>query len=177
MTTQRRDGRSSGGRRGDWLTSAGGVVYRPLGDGHEILLCHRREPVLWCLPKGTPNEGEAILATALREVQEETGYQAKIVGKLGVIRYFFYGGPNHRRLNKQVYHYLMVPMAGDTALHDHEFDEVHWVPIEEAIATMSYSNEIDVVRKAADVLAGKAPLEPLTRRRSGRRPARAQART
>lgn len=169
------DGTRAGGtRRSEWLTSAGGVVYRPSGDTYEILLCYRREPLLWCLPKGTPNEGENIRQTAVREVQEETGYQTRIVGKLGVIRYFFYGGPNHTRLNKQVYHYLMEPVSGDTSLHDHEFDDVVWVPIEEAMSRMTYANEVEIVRKAAQVLAGKITLPPLGRRRRSRRqPARA----
>jgi len=164
------DGPRDAGRRGDWLTSAGGVVYRPAGDTHEILLCLRRKPLLWCLPKGTPNEGEAIRETALREVQEETGYQARILGKLGVIRYFFYGGPNHTRLNKQVYHYLMEPVAGDTSLHDHEFDEVLWVPIAEAVTRMTYANEVEMVRKAIEVLAGRITLHPGNTRRRRRRP-------
>ena len=153
--------RPNGGQRGDWLTSAGGVVYRSVGQTWEILLCCRHEPLLWCLPKGTPDPGEPIQQTALREVQEETGFSARIVGKLGVIRYFFYGGPNHTRLNKQVFHYLMEPTGGDASLHDHEFDEVRWVPIDEAMTLMTYTNEVQMVRKAADVLAGKIKVRRL----------------
>ncbi len=164
-------GPARNGSRGDWLTSAGGVVYRPVETGHEILLCCRREPLLWCLPKGTPNPGEPIRETALREVQEETGHSAKIVGKLGVIRYFFYGGPNHSRLNKQVYHYLMEPTGGDTSLHDHEFDDVAWVHIDDAMAKMTYTNEAEMVRKAIEVLSGRMLLPPLDQPRRARRPA------
>ena len=70
-------------------TSAGGVVYRIRDGQMEVLLCGRKEPLLWCLPKGTPDPGEGIRATAVREVQEETGVSVIIQGKLGSVHYFF----------------------------------------------------------------------------------------
>lgn len=37
---------------------------------------------IWTFPKGRPNLGEAAEDAALREVKEETGYSARITGKL-----------------------------------------------------------------------------------------------
>jgi 8-oxo-dGTP pyrophosphatase MutT (NUDIX family) len=37
---------------------------------------------IWTFPKGRPDPGETAEDAALREVKEETGYSAKITGKL-----------------------------------------------------------------------------------------------
>jgi ADP-ribose pyrophosphatase YjhB (NUDIX family) len=61
------------------LVSSGGVVYRRGQAGSlEVALCGRLQSRTWSLPKGTPEEGETIQQTALREVQEETGLEVSI---------------------------------------------------------------------------------------------------
>jgi len=154
MVTRRRQ------QRYERHVSAGGVVFRRDGEGIAILLCGRRDPRLWCLPKGTPDAGEAVRDTALREVREETGVTPVILGKLGSIRYFFTRVQDNTRCDKTVHHYLMEPMDGDPALHDHEFDEVRWFPAAEALGVMTYLNEVNVLRRAIDVLEGRAALVP-----------------
>ena len=131
--------------------SAGGVVFRRGRDELvEIALCGRIGPTLWSLPKGTPIIGESIEQTALREVQEETGLEVRIVQSLGYIEYWFTRGGvrNHKR----VYHFLMVPMGGELDLHDTEFDVVEWFPEPEAIRVLSYANEVEVVHRAMRVV-------------------------
>ena len=56
-------------------TSAGGVVYRTAPARTEVALVHRLKPALWALPKGTPQAGETLEETALRETREETGLE------------------------------------------------------------------------------------------------------
>ncbi len=113
-------------------TSAGGVVHRPV-DGHrEILLVHRRTPRLWALPKGTPDVGETIVETALREVREETGIAVEAEDPLGAITYFFVR--ERTRFHKMVHFFLMRPVGGSIEEHDHEFDEVRWFQLEEGAA-------------------------------------------
>ncbi len=148
-------------------TSAGGVVYRLREGELEVLLCGRKEPLLWALPKGTPNPGERIRETALREVNEETGLEVEIVSKLGSIRYFFMRIQDNTRCDKTVHHYLMAPSGGDLSLHDHEFDEVQWFPVEEAIALMNYPNEINMVKRAQEVLGGQHSAGAATGKRGG----------
>lgn len=145
-------------------TSAGGVVYRLVDGGMEILLCGRHHPKLWCLPKGTPDDGEEVHETALREVREETGVVAEIKGRLGSIRYFFIRTQDNTRCDKTVHHYLMRPVGGDPSLHDNEFDEVRWLPVAEALELMSYPNETKMVHKAVDVVEGRVRLGKRRRR-------------
>jgi 8-oxo-dGTP pyrophosphatase MutT (NUDIX family) len=135
-------------------TSAGGVVHRSAEGVTEILLVHRRRPVLWALPKGTPNAGETLAETALREVREETGVQVEIEDPLGEIIYFFVR--DRIRFRKTVHFFLMRPVGGSIDEHDHEFDEVRWTAIDEALRLMNYATEREVVERAADRLAGAA---------------------
>lgn len=128
------------------------MVYRPGREGIEVVLCGRTREELWALPKGTPEDGEEIEHTALREVREETGLQVDILGNVGTIRYRF-TGPDGTRYDKRVVHHLMVPTGGSLAHHDGEYDDVRWVPVEEALRLMTYPNERDIVRRAARLIA------------------------
>lgn len=131
-------------------TSAGGVVHRSV-EGHvQVVLVHRRAPVLWALPKGTPDSGETIEETALRETREETGLQVKIERPLRAIRYYFVRGST--RFHKTVHFFLMRAVGGSTEAHDAEFDEVRWVSVEEAGALLNHATERSVVEEAAAAL-------------------------
>ena len=93
------------------MTSAvacGGVVYRLREGVVELALCGRRTG-LWALPKGTPDAGETLEQTALREVQEETGLEVEIEAPLGHIEYWF--TLPGERVPKRVYFYLMAPLG------------------------------------------------------------------
>lgn len=133
------------------LVSAGGVVYRKFNDHLEIVLCGLRSSSLWALPKGTPEEGESLEQTALREVREETGLDVDIQASLGTIEYWFSGGQNGTRYHKTVHFYLMVPTGGDFSRHDPEFDEVRWYPEHTVLNTMTYRDEINLVEKAIGI--------------------------
>ena len=132
-------------------TSAGGVVHRVADGRLQIALVHRREPRLWALPKGTPNAGETIEETAVRETREESGLEVRVEAPISAITYFFVRG--RTRFHKTVHFFLMEPIGGDLALHDHEFDEVRWVDLEEALRLMSHATERSVVEAAVELLA------------------------
>jgi 8-oxo-dGTP pyrophosphatase MutT (NUDIX family) len=135
-------------------TSAGGVVHRTFDGRLELALVHRRSPVLWALPKGTPDAGETLEETALRETREETGLEVEIERQLRSIRYFFVRGST--RFHKTVHFYLMRAYGGSTDAHDAEFDEVRWVELDEALALLSHATERAVVEEAAVLVRGGA---------------------
>jgi 8-oxo-dGTP pyrophosphatase MutT (NUDIX family) len=132
--------------------SAGGVVYRRGAEGIEVVLCGRTVDGVWGLPKGTPNPGESLEEAAVREVSEETGLQVAIERKIDTVEYWF--AREGVRYHKFVHHYLMVPIGGRTEDHDWEYDRVEWFPAEQATKTLSYRNEVEVVRKAMVLLEG-----------------------
>jgi 8-oxo-dGTP pyrophosphatase MutT (NUDIX family) len=144
--------------RTERVFSAGGVVFRRDGADREVLLCGRSADGLWCLPKGTPERGESMEETALREVREETGIEVETTGMVGDIRYWFSRPQEGVRYYKTVRHFLFRPVGGDLSLHDHEFDDVRWFPIQEALRLMTYRNEGRILRQAVE-MADAHPAE------------------
>ena len=140
------------------LVSSGGVVYRRgQGEWVEVAVCGRLQSGTWSLPKGTPEEGETIAQTALREVQEETGLEVAIEAELGHIEYWFSRSQEATRFHKRVYFYLMSTHGGSMDLHDPEFDVVKWVSIDEAARTLTHANEAQVIDRAIQALAQRSP--------------------
>lgn len=137
--------------------SCGGIVIRHATEGLEICLGKRkreRDGASWTLPKGTPSDHESIEQTALREVAEETGLDVRIAAPVGAIEYFF--TQSGTRIHKTVHFFLMEAVGGSLADHDREFDEVRWVPINEARRLLTYPTERDVVEQALSVAGVEA---------------------
>lgn len=88
--------------------------------------------------------------TAEREVREETGLVVQRGERLGTIDYWFTA--SGIRFHKVVHHWLMQPIGGDTADHDHEFDEVRWVPGERARRMLKYRDEKRILDEALRLL-------------------------
>ena len=133
--------------------SAGGIVYRVTEAGPDFAICGRDSDGVWGLPKGTPNPGETLEETAVREVEEETGLKVRIVDKIGVIEYWF--SREGVRYHKWVHYYLMEAIGGDTSAHDLEYDRVGWFPAEIALKKLTFKNEVEVTQKALALLEKK----------------------
>ena len=139
--------------------SAGGVLVRRLR-GQWVFAAIRpagKEPGVWALPKGLIGRGERPEETALREVAEETGAHARLVGKLGDVRYVYtWGG---ERIFKVVSFYLLRYSRG--RLGDlppataHEVAEVRWLPLEQGPKLLAYKGEREMAERAlASVRSG-----------------------
>ncbi|MGE0227394.1 MAG: NUDIX hydrolase [Dehalococcoidia bacterium] len=135
--------------------SAGGVVYRRAGSRIDIVLVARPQQELWALPKGTPEPGENVEETAIREVAEETGLEVRVEREIGAIEYWYAIASEHVRVHKIVRHFLMTAVGGDVSRHDHEYDVVEWIEIQEAMARMSYRNECTIVERAEALIRGQ----------------------
>lgn len=116
----------------------------------QVALVGRRSTGIWALPKGTPRAGETIEQVAVREVQEETGLEVRLVGYVGNISYSFIH--DQVRFHKQVRHFLFEAVGGDMALHDHEYDLVEWFSFPEAARHLTYQNEVNILYQAEEVL-------------------------
>ena len=142
-------------RRFERLVSAGGVVYGLVDGDIKTVLCGRGEPLRWSLPKGTPDQGESLEETALREVREETGLEVAIEAPIGTINYWFMSPGNRVNCNKTVHFYLMAQKGGSTEQHDPEFDEVMWFSSQDALKGLTYDNEARVLEKALAMIMEK----------------------
>ncbi len=140
--------------------SAGGVVVRRLR-GRWMLAAIRpggKAEGTWALPKGLIGRGERAEATALREVEEETGVRGESLGKLGDVRYVYtWAG---ERVFKVVSFYLVRYAGG--RLGDlrpelaHEVAEARWLPLDEAPSLLAYKGEREMAEKALVRIAGEA---------------------
>lgn len=130
--------------------AAGGVVLRGPADGLEVVLTGRDSDRTWVFPKGTPEAGESIEETALREVGEETGLEVEIVRPIGQIDYWF--AVPGQRVHKIVHFFLMRSVGGDVSRHDHEYDEVRWVGADEARRLLTYDTYREMLERAIHAL-------------------------
>ena len=142
--------------------SAGGVVYRSLGERPEVCLIATQGGKTWQLPKGLIERGEAPEAAALREVAEETGLQGELVQRLDRIEYWYvadYSG-ERERIHKLVYFFLFRYTGGSTEAHDEEVDDARWFRLAEARERLSFENERRVLELAAAAIAGQSAYPP-----------------
>ncbi len=116
----------------------------------EVALVGRKHAGIWALPKGTPQAGETIEQVAIREAQEETGLQVRLIAYIGSISYSFVR--DQIRYHKQVRHFLLEAIGGDTSLHDHEYDLVAWFALPEACRRLTYQNEVNILYQAEETL-------------------------
>ncbi len=134
-------------------TSAGGVVVRAGPDGPEILLASRRTrrgELVWGLPKGMVEEGEAPQDAALREVREETGYNARIREPLDDVPYWFVW--DGARVKKTVHFFLMDDSGEEPGERDREMEEIRWFPAAEAPDIAGFDSEKRLLRGVAEGL-------------------------
>jgi 8-oxo-dGTP diphosphatase len=120
----------------------GGVVVNPSG---LVLL---REPAghykgdVWTFPKGKPEAGESPDQTAVREVLEETGYQAEVVAKIP-------GTFDGSRTSNE--YFLMTPVE-DTKQFDGETQAIRWASREEARGLIRLNQKVRRRRRDLRVL-------------------------
>jgi 8-oxo-dGTP pyrophosphatase MutT (NUDIX family) len=112
---------------------------------------------VWALPKGLIGSGEGAEATALREVEEETGIRGRSLGKLGDVRYVYtWAG---ERVFKVVSFYLVRYAGGRLGEIPpelaHEVAESRWLPLDEAARLLAYRGEREMAEKALVRMAGE----------------------
>ena len=114
--------------------------------GDAVLLIRRGTPPRqgeWSLPGGRIEPGERLAEAALRELREETGVEAELIGLIDVVDGLF---PEAGR------HYVLIdyaaiwtggePVAGDDAA------EATFFPLEEALQRVDWSETRRIIRQA-----------------------------
>jgi 8-oxo-dGTP diphosphatase len=134
--------------------AAGGLVERVMPDGVKLVIVRRTRYGDWVLPKGKPDGDETLEQTALREVKEETGCEARIVGGSYTIEY------NVRRVRKVVTFYQMAFVADGFDVDPWEIAQVMWMSPSEALARLTYNTEREIVRSAYPPAAVGAASTP-----------------
>ena len=119
--------------------------------GDEVLLIRRgRPPRLgeWSLPGGRIEPGERAVDAALRELREETGIEAEIVGLVDVVDGLFPEAGVHYVLIDYAARWISgEPVAGDDAA------DARFVPLAEAEALVAWDETRRIIRAARDMMA------------------------
>jgi len=108
------------------VTWVGVVAGCLLTKDEKFLLVQEKQPKAygkWNLPAGHVDRGEAIEAAAIRETQEEAGYQVKLIKEVGLY---------HESAQKPVVHIFSADIIGDE-LHfpSDELLDAKWLTFEE----------------------------------------------
>jgi 8-oxo-dGTP pyrophosphatase MutT (NUDIX family) len=124
------------------IQAAGGLVTREAPDGQELILVHRKKYNDWSLPKGKVEPDEQPVHAAIREVREETGCEVEAEGFAGETRYEVRGVP------KIVQFWRMRLVRQERLEENDEIARAIWLPVQEAIAQMTYEAERELVARS-----------------------------
>lgn len=135
--------------------SAGGVVYKIEDNSIFILVSQHSFHHGWVFPKGLIGDkehlkGEEKIDTAVREVKEETGAEGEIVQELTPVTYWYVMDGEKRK--KTVYYFIMKYTGGDISQHDHEMENVEWLPIDQVMDRLTYKSDKDVFIEARPII-------------------------
>jgi 8-oxo-dGTP diphosphatase len=117
------------------VRAAGGVVWRERSGLATLAVIHRPHRGDWSLPKGKLRPGESWQAAALREIEEETGWEARIVGFAGARLLL------DRNVPKLVVYWHMQALRAGVLDEDGEVDEVAWLSPAEALARLDHPSD------------------------------------
>ncbi|HTU93170.1 MAG TPA: NUDIX hydrolase [Gemmataceae bacterium] len=117
----------------DVVLHPGAVAILPLVDAEHVCLLRNQRvavnEVLWEIPAGTLEPGEAIEAAAVRELAEETGYQAKHWRK--VLEFY----PSPGVLSERTHLFVASELTAGTMRPEADEElEPHVVPWRQALA-------------------------------------------
>ena len=132
-----------------YVTSAGGVVFH----GRRVLILKKMNGD-WVLPKGKVEPKESPEHAAAREVSEETGVTAQILGYVDETGYRFRNIWSQQELIiKRVHWYAMVALTTEIVpLEEEGFIEGRFVDVSEIDHFLRYGDEREMVRKGKAVL-------------------------
>jgi 8-oxo-dGTP pyrophosphatase MutT (NUDIX family) len=143
----------------NWEYSAGGVVFKKEGKKTLWLIIQPEGTERWQLPKGKIEEGEKSEPTALREVKEEGGVEARVMADLGKVVYFY--NWEKEKIGKHVRFFLMEYVGGNPKDHDSEVEKAEFFEFNEAFKKLTFKNSKEVLEKAKKILGEKEKQQSL----------------
>ena len=129
------------------VRAAGAVLWRQVdgeggdgGSGVEVAVVHRPHHRDWSLPKGKVDAGETRAATAVRELEEETGFRAVLGRHLATVHYPVRG-------ERKAVDFWDARADGGAFVANGETDALRWLDPAEAAALLTYPTDRDVLER------------------------------
>lgn len=152
-----RESWSNGGMA--FVRLAGGILWREGAAGPRLAVIHRPRQADWSLPKGRVDGGESWEEAALREVEEETGCEARITSFAGATSYV------QRRTPRLVLYWHMALVGEERFEANKEVDKLVWLAPADALARLDHETERRLLQRS----------RPPSEERPAPRPSGAQA--
>ena len=130
--------------------SAGGIVFDKRDGQIFIIVTQHSQHHGWVFPKGLIDKGEDKKSTALREVEEEAGVEAKIIQELSSTEYLYqFQGT---KIKKKVIYFLMEYISGDIGDHDWEMEDAQWILVDKVYEKLSFKSDKEVFQEAKKLI-------------------------
>lgn len=120
------------------------VVYRD----DEVLLVERAKPPIrnrWSIPGGAQEIGETVREAASRELMEETGLEADVIGLIDVV-----DGITRDQASRVQFHYTLVDFAAEwrsgEAVAADDVAAVRWVSLVDLGALGLWTETLRIIR-------------------------------
>lgn len=126
--------------------SAGGLVVKD----NKILIVKvetLKKEIVWTFPKGHIEKGEKGLHSALREVEEETGWRCKLVESYPFEEVKYWFKREGELVKKSVKWFLMKPINEVRKYDKEEIIEYKWIDINEAEKILVYPSDKKLIKK------------------------------
>jgi 8-oxo-dGTP diphosphatase len=145
------------------IEAAGAVLWRPSKKhGVKVAVIHRPRYDDWSLPKGKAERGECPTVTASREVDEETGFAARIGRHIDTISY-------EASSSRKVVHYFSGQAVAGAFTPNREVDELEWLSVAKARARLSYPRDRAVLDSFITLPTALATVILVRHARAGQR--------
>jgi 8-oxo-dGTP pyrophosphatase MutT (NUDIX family) len=134
--------------------SAGGIIKGQ--DGRVVIV--QQHTNSWSFPKGHTEEGETLLQTALREIEEETGLtELTFVQELGSYERYSIGKDGIGEVKewglKRIHFFLFTTTQLELkARADGEITEVRYVTPEEALELLTHPKDKEFLQSVWDTI-------------------------
>jgi 8-oxo-dGTP pyrophosphatase MutT (NUDIX family) len=132
-------------------TSAGLIVYRKENNKILFLLLHKeasgKYKECWAFPKGLIEKSESKESTALRETEEEAGISdLRLIPDFKERIHYMYKG-DVGLVTKDVYYFLAETKQKEIKV-SYEHSGGQWFEYKEALSTLTFNNDQQVLKKA-----------------------------
>lgn len=130
-------------RTGTTVLAAGAALWRRDAEGKiQVALVHRPRYDDWSLPKGKLDPGETAPIAAVREIAEETGFDARLGRRLPSVSYPVTQGTKRVK-------YWVAEATGGVFKPNNEVDKIHWLSPANAMKKVSYPVDRKILRNFA----------------------------